>query len=450
MTPFARVGTPMPFERARLYESLSVPSIPKSVTANTFRCDIRSAVQKSKQRRGKRRSKQQLGSIVLSKSTSFLGYSMCTPTKAKKKKPQKLIPPTTEARPKLQRDLNKVVNFAGAPHMGAIDRNKPPNTHSQAYGFWKEQENIVLAGIMNARANKVIEHNKIEALAREQARKAVQLDANHAAIIERIRQRNLSRRSVKERMESEKKYKLEKLEKARKQRRLEKKRNRGKQNPHCRQTSPKPGPGPGDYDPIETYNFETGRPYTAGSKSKGILIPARFSFSKKERFGSDVYKENNTPGPGSYTLPHPSELNKVKHILPPPNIDPLTQDKTRFSGSIIQYLGPRNTGDEYKPSPKGWLYASFDHATGKNMPGPGKIIHDDAVRPGTCAGRISTAYPLSDFDIIVNRAKQIPGPLDYTINDDSIRRSPSFRISTAKPLGYLDIAEKLSRLVPGP
>ena len=72
------------------------------------------------------------------------------------------------------------------------------------------------------------------------------------------------------------------------------------------------------------------------------------------------------------------------------------------------------------------------------------------MRPGTCSGRISTAYPLSEFDIIVNRAAKLPSPMEYYINDDSIRRSPSFRISTAKPPSYIDLAEKLSSQIPGP
>ena len=88
---------------------------------------------------------------------------------------------------------------------------------------------------------------------------------------------------------------------------------------------------------------------------------------------------------------------------------------------------------------------------GKNLPGPNQyIINDEAVRPGTCAGRISTAYPMSEFDIIVNRAAKLPSPMEYYINDNAIRRSPSFRISTAKPPSYIDLAERLSKQVPGP
>ena len=59
------------------------------------------------------------------------------------------------------------------------------------------------------------------------------------------------------------------------------------------------------------------------------------------------------------------------------------------------------------------------------------------------AGRISTAYPMSEFDIIVNRAAKLPSPMEYYINDNAIRRSPSFRISTAKPPSYIDLAERL-------
>ena len=50
-SPFVRVGVPMPFERQGLYQRLSTPTLPRSITANTFRADMRSTLQKSKSRR---------------------------------------------------------------------------------------------------------------------------------------------------------------------------------------------------------------------------------------------------------------------------------------------------------------------------------------------------------------------------------------------------------------
>ena len=65
--------------------------------------------------------------------------------------------------------------------------------------------------------------------------------------------------------------------------------------------------------------------------------------------------------------------------------------------------------------------ASADHALGRNLPSPSQYnLDDEAVRPGTSCGRISTAYPLSEFDIIVNRAAKLPSPMEETANDDSM------------------------------
>jgi hypothetical protein len=462
-SPFVRVGVPMPFERQGLYQRLSTPTLPRSITANTFRADMRSTLQKSKSRRefreemkaaGKRmKRKQGPGGISLTKSDSFLGYPLCTPIKTmKKKRSEPLIPPTTAARPKLQRDLNFVTNHTGAPHMGALDRTKPPNTHDQAYGFWKEQEAIILGGIREARSKLVIDEHKKEALAREGSRKANETKLKHAAIIEKIRLRNMARRSLKDRMASKQKEKLKKDKLARTRRRMDKKKFSGRKNPHCRQKAPEESPGPGDYDPVQSFNFDTMRPVTASFKSTRTKYPIYpFSFSKRERFGKDVYQESDVPGPGAYEEVNPRDIAQVLRVLPVPDKTNPNGDKTRFRGSIIQYLGPRISGDAYKPSPKGWLYASHDHALGASMPGPNKyLINDEAVRPGTCCGRISTAYPLGEIDIITNRASKMPGPAEYKINDNAIRRSPSFRISTAKPMGYLDWVVKRSKEIPGP
>ena len=176
--------------------------------------------------------------------------------------------------------------------------------------------------------------------------------------------------------------------------------------------------GSGDYDPVKGYNYQTCEYAPASFTSKrSINTPKKFSFMRKPRF---KVKYSDVPGPGTYESINPRNIQKVKHHLPPPAVDESTEDKTRFRGSILQYLGPRSaTAYDFRSS-QGWLYASAD-ALGKNLPGPNQyIINDEAVRPGTCAGRISTAYPMSEFDIIVNRAAKLPSPMEYYINDNAI------------------------------
>ena len=466
---FERRGVPMPFERKKLYETMTTPSMPRAITANTFRADMRSVLSKSRQRREikstgggkkgkykkKKKTKKRNNNYNLTRSTTFLGYPMMTPTKnkMKKSKSEKLIVPTTAARPKLQRDLNKVINQVSGKTFGSVNRNNPPITHNQVHSFWKEQENIILGNVKNARANKAIEEHKLEALERDKKRKKESIKLKNQAVLDRIIEKNMMRRSYKDRMEAvAKKREMKKLERLKKEK-LRRKKNRNRpqttSNIHTR-LSPIPiTPGPGDYDPVQGYNYQTCEYAPASFTSKrSINTPKNFSFVRKPRF---KVKYSDVPGPGTYESINPRNIQKVKHHLPPPTVDESTEDKTRFRGSILQYLGPRSaTAYDFRSS-QGWLYASADHALGKNLPGPNKyIINDEAVRPGTCAGRISTAYPMSEFDIIVNRAAKLPSPMEYYINDNAIRRSPSFRISTAKPPSYIDLAERLSKQVPGP
>lgn len=468
---FERRGVPMPFERQNLYESIAVPNIPRTITAHTFRADMRSVLSKSRQRSAvkgtrsiskKEKKKKKHGArhgnnnYSLTKSTTFLGYPMMTPTKKtklKKAKSEKLIVPTTAARPKLQRDLNQVINQVSGKTFGSVNRNNPPITHNQVHSFWKEQENIILGNVKNMRANKVIEDHRLEAIERDKKRKKQSIKLKNQAVLDRIIEKNMMRRSYKDRMEAAaKKREMKKLERLKQEKRRRKK-NRNKRpqttsNIHTRLSPIPVTPGPGDYDPIQGFNYETCEYSHASFRStRNRNTPLKFSFERKPRFN---YVVTDVPGPGKYESVNPKTIQEVKHVLPPPRVDE-SNDKTRFRGSILQYLGPRSASAYDFRSSQGWLYASADHALGKNLPGPNKyIINDEAVRPGTCAGRISTAYPLSAFDIIVNRAAKLPSPMEYYINDNSIRRSPSFRISTAKPPSYIDLAEKLSKQVPGP
>ena len=192
--------------------------------------------------------------------------------------------------------------------------------------------------------------------------------------------------------------------------------------------------GTGDYDPVEGYNYQTSEYAVASFKSKrNINTPKKFSFSRKTRFS---VKRSDVPGPGTYESVNPKTIQQVKHFLPPPSLEE-SENKTRFRGSILQYLGPRKATEYDFRSAQGWLYASADHALGRNLPGPSQYnLDDEAVRPGTCCGRISTAYPLSEFDIIVNRAAKLPSPMEYYINDDSIRRSRAFGFLLQSPIVY--------------
>ena len=447
---FERKGVPMPFERKALYKTVSTPQMPAAITANTFRADMRSVLSKSQRRQSLRaKSSKTKKKYNLTKSTTFLGYSMMTP---KKKRREKLVAPTTAARPKLQRDLNQVINQVSGKTFGSVNRNNPPITHNQVHSFWKEQENIVLGKIKNARANKVIEEHREEAKKRDKKRKGESVKLKNQAVLNKIIEKNLMRRSYKDRMEAMAKMRLrERQERERKQRKKERKNGRRPKTSssiHTRLAPIPVTPGPGDYDPVEGYNYQTSEYAVASFKSKrNIHTPKKFSFGRKPRFSVKV---SDVPGPGTYESINPKTIQQVKHFLPPPSLGE-SENKTRFRGSILQYLGPRKATDYDFRSAQGWLYASADHALGRNLPGPSQYnLDDEAVRPGTCCGRISTAYPLSEFDIIVNRAAKLPSPMEYYINDDSIRRSPSFRISTAKPPSYIDLAERLSSQIPGP
>ena len=215
---FERRGVPMPFERKKLYETMTTPSMPRAITANTFRADMRSVLSKSRQRREikstgggkkgkykkKKKTKKRNNNYNLTRSTTFLGYPMMTPTKnkMKKSKSEKLIVPTTAARPKLQRDLNKVINQVSGKTFGSVNRNNPPITHNQVHSFWKEQENIILGNVKNARANKAIEEHKLEALERDKKRKKESIKLKNQAVLDRIIEKNMMRRSYKDRMEA--------------------------------------------------------------------------------------------------------------------------------------------------------------------------------------------------------------------------------------------------------
>lgn len=290
----------MPFERKALYETLTTPQMPAVITANTFRADMRSVLSKSQRRQSLRaQSRKNKKAYNLTKSTTFLGYSMMTP---KKKKKEKLIVPTTSARPKLQRDLNQVINQVSGKTFGSVNRNNPPITHNQVHSFWKEQENIVLGKVKNARANKVIEEHKKEAKKRDKKRKGESIKLKNQAVLDKIIQKNLMRRSYKDRIEAMAKMRQrERQERERKHKKKNKKNGRRPKTSSSIHTRLEPipvTPGPGDYDPVEGFNYQTSEYAVASFKSKrNIHTPKKFSFGRKPRFS---VKKSDVPGPGTY------------------------------------------------------------------------------------------------------------------------------------------------------
>ena len=87
--------------------------------------------------------------------------------------------------------------------------------------IWKEQENIILGNVKNARANKAIEEHKLEALERDKKRKKESIKLKNQAVLDRIIEKNMMRRSYKDRMEAvAKKREMKKLERLKKEKKV--------------------------------------------------------------------------------------------------------------------------------------------------------------------------------------------------------------------------------------
>ena len=171
---------------------------------------------------------------------------------------------------------------------------------------------------------------------------------------------------------------------------------------------PRRGPGAGRYRDLDTFG------------SQSLLLrnarPTSASFSKSDRFsllGSgdpNAYRGRGIPGPGLYRPIIPRAIKALNPlVVKPRRTEVLSQD--RFDGTNCTWTGT------------GFYYCSRSDMERREFPGPGLYqIKDTYLSTNTAAtggGRFNESKPLSFVDVITNRARKLPGPNQYRVNDAS-------------------------------
>jgi hypothetical protein len=232
-------------------------------------------------------------------------------------------------------------------------------------------------------------------------------------------------------------------------------------------------PGPSAY---ATQNFFKQSQYHSNPSIQKLKLP----FNVETMEESELRRIGKLPGPPRYADAHMKGASdrlgggKFSTAYPLSNLERNILLASRLPGPA-DYQNGVNKKEEFKPGPYGSGLGKSKRTSGPiiskskipNMTEQAIIdgsrkpfwVHkqgdDKKIRKriGGSVGKISDANPLTEFDLIVNRSKSTPGPLDYDLNsgmaDEMLSRNNG-KISTAFVKSDLEKTIDRSRKVPGP